>query len=300
MASASDSQFFNPSQMMAQAEQYAVGKASKSTRMILGLGALAGLFVGLGFVFYISVTTGSTAGWGMTRLIGGLAFSMGLMLVIVCGGELFTSSVLSIIARANRQISTGKMLRVWGKVYLGNLIGALVLVALITGGQLYNLNDGQWGLNAMHIAQHKLHHTPVQALCLGILCNLLVCLAIWMTFCTSNIAYKLMMIVLPVAMFVCAGFEHCVANMFMVPIAIAIKATASPEFWTSIGATPAEFADLNLAKFVLANLIPVTIGNIIGGTVLVGLNFWSIYRLPVEKNLAVSVQNSSQQPQSPA
>ncbi|MCG6527968.1 formate/nitrite transporter family protein, partial [Vibrio parahaemolyticus] len=146
------------------------------------------------------------------------AFSMGLILIVICGGELFTSSVLSSISWANKQISFGKMLSIWGKVYVGNFIGAMFLLALVSAAGLYQLDHGQWGLNALNIAQHKLHHTMLQAFALGVLCNLLVCLAIWLTFSSANAMTKAAMTIMPVAMFVSSGFEHCVANMFMVPL----------------------------------------------------------------------------------
>ncbi|WED24429.1 formate transporter FocA [Vibrio sp. JC009] len=274
-------QIFSPKEMMAEAEKFADGKVKKTTSMTISLAIMAGAFIGLAFLFYITVTTGNTnTGWGISRLAGGLAFSMGLILIVLCGGELFTSSVLSCIAWANRKISFQTMLTLWAKVYLGNFIGAILLVALVTGAGLYQLDGGQWGLNALHIAQHKLHHTTSQAISLGILCNFLVCLAIWLTFSTQNALAKAFMVMLPVAMFVSSGFEHCVANMFMVPLGIVIKTTAPAEFWTQLGVSADHFADLNLHHFITANLLPVTLGNIIGGSVLVGLSNWSIYRRP--------------------
>ncbi len=273
--------FIAPYEMMGEAEKFALSKTSKSTSMTISLAIMAGAFIGIAFLFYITVTTGSSAvGWGISRLVGGIAFSLGLILIVIGGGELFTSSVLSAIALANKQINVKKMLSIWGKVYIGNFIGAILLLALVTGAGLYQLDHGQWGLNALNIAQHKLHHTPLQAFSLGVLCNLLVCLAIWLSFSATNALTKSAMLILPVAMFVSSGFEHCVANMFMVPLGISIQTFASPEFWAQIGATPAQYADLNWGQFVSANLIPVTLGNIVGGAVLVGLANWSIYSRP--------------------
>ncbi|WP_241909792.1 formate transporter FocA, partial [Vibrio sp. 10N.261.55.A7] len=207
--------------MMNQAEKFALSKSQKSNGTILGLSTMAGTFIGLAFIFYITVTTGSEAtSWGLNRFIGGLAFSMGLILIVLCGGELFTSSVLSCISWANKQISLRTMLGIWGKVYIGNFLGAMLLLLLVTAAGLYQLDGGQWGLNALNIAQHKLHHTPLQAFSLGILCNLLVCLAIWLTFSSDNAMTKALLTMLPVAMFISSGFEHCVANMFMVPLGI--------------------------------------------------------------------------------
>ncbi len=178
-----NNQCFSPVEMMAEAEKFALSKAKKNTGMTLSLAIMAGAFIGLAFLFYITVTTGAAqSGWGLSRLAGGLAFSMGLILIVICGGELFTSSVLSSISWANKQISFGKMLSIWAKVYFGNFIGAMLLLTIVAAAGLYQLDHGQWGLNALNIAQHKLHHTPVQAFALGILCNLLVCLAIWLTF----------------------------------------------------------------------------------------------------------------------
>jgi formate transporter FocA len=272
---------FNPSEMMDQAAYYALAKSKKPTSMVIGLAIMAGVFIGIAFIFYITVTTGNTqTGWGISRFAGGLAFSLGLILVVIGGGELFTSSVLSAIAVANKQISFGKMLGIWGKVYIGNFIGATLLLALVVSAGMYQNDGGQWGLNALNIAQHKLHHQPLEAFALGILCNLLVCLAVWLTFCSTNMLTKAIMVILPVAMFVSSGFEHCVANMFMVPLGIAIQQLSPPEFWLAVGASPEQYADLNIMTFITANLIPVTLGNIVGGAGLVGLGYWAIFSRP--------------------
>ncbi|HHF3072732.1 TPA: formate transporter FocA [Vibrio diabolicus] len=289
VTSSQNHQYFSPKEMMAEAEKFALSKASKTSSMTLSLAIMAGAFIGLAFLFYITVTTGSAgAGWGLSRLAGGLAFSMGLILIVICGGELFTSSVLSSISWANKQISFGKMLSIWGKVYVGNFIGAMFLLALVTAAGLYQMDSGQWGLNALNIAQHKLHHTLIQAFALGILCNLLVCLAIWLTFSSANAMTKAAMTIMPVAMFVSSGFEHCVANMFMVPLGIVIANFAPESFWASVGVPASQYADLNIGHFITANLIPVTLGNIVGGAVLVGLANWCIFRRPELKAANIS------------
>ncbi|HDU8577947.1 formate transporter FocA [Vibrio antiquarius] len=289
VTSSQNHQYFSPKEMMAEAEKFALSKANKTSSMTLSLAIMAGAFIGLAFLFYITVTTGSAgAGWGLSRLAGGLAFSMGLILIVICGGELFTSSVLSSISWANKQISFGKMLSIWGKVYVGNFIGAMFLLALVTAAGLYQMDSGQWGLNALNIAQHKLHHTLIQAFALGILCNLLVCLAIWLTFSSANAMTKAAMTIMPVAMFVSSGFEHCVANMFMVPLGIVIANFAPESFWASVGVPASQYADLNISHFITANLIPVTLGNIVGGAVLVGLANWCIFRRPELKAANIS------------
>ena len=273
--------FLTPAEMMVEAENYAYGKTKKPTATVIGLAIMAGLFIGLAFVFYITVTTGSSnVGWGISKLIGGAVFSLGLILVVLCGSELFTSSVLTILAWANKQISASKMFTIWGKVYVGNFLGAMLLLALVTAGGLYESGHGQWGLNALNIAQHKLHHTFLQAFALGILCNLLVCLAVWLTFSSKNAMTKAFMTILPVALFVSSGFEHCVANMFMIPLGITIQTFAADSFWHEIGVNASQYADITVANFIFKNLIPVTLGNIVGGAVLVGLGNWVVFSLP--------------------
>lgn len=152
----------------------------------------------------------------------------------------------------------------------------MLMVGLIMAAGLYELDGGNWGLNALKVAQHKLHHTWIQAFSLGILCNMLVCLGIWMTFASRESLTKAILLILPVAMFVSSGFEHSIANLFMVPFGITIQAVASPEFFASLGVTQEQFADLTVANFIFKNLIPVTLGNIVGGGVIVGLGYWWI------------------------
>ncbi|GLS83007.1 formate transporter FocA [Paraferrimonas haliotis] len=273
----------SPKLMMQRAELFALNKTTKSIANTVYLAMMAGVFIGLAFVFYVTVVTGSDSSWGITRLVGGLAFSTGLILTVLCGAELFTSTVLSIIAWANKQLATNKMLKLWGLVYAGNFLGAVLLAVLIMGAGMHQLDHGQWGLSALQLAQHKIHHSFLQAFCLGVLCNLLVCLAVWLTFSTTNALSKALLVVLPVALFVSSGFEHCVANMFMVPLAIMIHSGAPDAFWLQIGVDASQFADLTWANFISANLIPVTLGNIVGGALLVGLYNWNIYSKPLPK-----------------
>ncbi|WP_051090315.1 formate transporter FocA [Psychromonas ossibalaenae] len=263
--------------VIAQVEQYGLKKVQKSVSKSFALAVFAGAFIAIAFVFYITVTTGASgAPWGLVRLSGGLAFSVGLILVVVCGGELFTSTVLSTVAWAQGLFSTGQLLKCWLRVYLGNLAGAALMLALIVTAQMHLLDGGAWGINALQIAQHKLHHSWAQAFALGILCNILVCLGIWMTFSCKDALAKSMLLVLPVAMFVSSGFEHSIANMFMVPLGIAINAVSEPQFYINHGLSAADFSDLTWSNFIFHNLIPVTLGNIVGGGLLVGLGYWLI------------------------
>ncbi|MFE0783757.1 formate transporter FocA, partial [Serratia bockelmannii] len=215
--------------------------------------------------------------FGLAKLVGGICFSLGLMLVVVSGADLFTSTVLIVIAKASGRISWGQLGANWLNVYLGNLVGALFFVALIWFSGEYMVANGQWGLNVLQTADHKLHHTFIEAVCLGILANLMVCLAVWMSYSGRTLTDKMLAMVLPVGMFVASGFEHSIANMFMIPMGIVVKHFATPEFWQAVGAVPEQFAHLTVSNFIIDNLIPVTIGNIIGGGLLVGLTYWVIY-----------------------
>ncbi|PKG39253.1 formate transporter FocA [Psychromonas sp. Urea-02u-13] len=277
-----------PHQLTEKADDIAYSKATKAFLSAFYLAITAGMFISLAFVFYITVTTGTQEmPWGISKLVGGLAFSMGLLLVVVVGGELFTSSTLTLIAKASHRITTARMLKNWAVVYFGNYVGATFLVFLIFFAGLYNADNGQWGLNALQVAQHKLHHSFTEAIALGILCNIMVCLAIWMAFGARTITDKMVAVLLPVAMFVASGFEHSIANMFMVPTGIMIHHYAPPEFWAAIGHSPSEFADITSFNFIVNNLIPVTIGNIIGGGVIVGLMHWMIYLRPAQKQKTI-------------
>lgn len=270
------------------AEVGGVGKATKAPIKSFLLAISAGLHIGIAFIFYTTVTTGAgDLPWGITRLIGGLAFSLGLILVVVTGGELFTSSVLTLVARASGKISWQALIKNWFVVYFGNMVGALLLVACMLVTKQYMFDHGQVGLNAMAISQHKLHHGFFAAVALGIMCNVLVCIAVWMTFSGRTLTDKIAVMILPVAMFVSAGFEHCIANMFQVPpMAIGIKYFAPEAFWQMTGADIANYADLNMmGGFIVNNLIPVTIGNIIGGGVFVGMWYWMIYLRDEDKHL---------------
>ena len=267
-----------PAAMAKVAEDAGVYKATKHPLKTFYLAITAGVFISIAFVFYITATTG-TAGvpFGFAKLVGGICFSLGLMLVVVCGGDLFTSTVLTTVAKASGRITWRQLACNWVNVYIGNLFGALFFVCLIWFAGQHTVANGQWGLNVLQTADHKLHHTFIEAVCLGILANLMVCLAVWMSYSGRTIMDKMFAMILPVGMFVASGFEHSIANMFMIPMGIVIKNFASPEFWQSIGSTPEQFAHSTVSNFIIDNLIPVTIGNIIGGGLLVGLTYWVIY-----------------------
>ncbi|MCG3460327.1 formate transporter FocA [Xenorhabdus bovienii] len=269
---------FPPAVMAQIADDSGVYKVNKHPAVTYLSAIMAGVFISIAFVFYITATTGtSSIPYGLAKLTGGICFSLGLMLVVIFGADLFTSTVLTIVSKATGRITWSQMLKNWINVYIGNLIGALFFVILMWQSGQYAVANGSWGLNVLQTADHKMHHTFIEALCLGILANLMVCLAVWMSYAGRSLIDKLFALILPVAMFVASGFEHSIANMFLIPFGIIIKNFAPTEFWAKVGATPEQFPQLTVSHFITDNLIPVTIGNIIGGAVLVGLIYWFMY-----------------------
>lgn len=267
-----------PAAMAKVAEDAGVYKATKQPLTTFFLAITAGVFISIAFVFYITATTGSASmPYGMAKLIGGICFSLGLMLVVVCGADLFISTVLTVIAKASGRITWKQLACNWCNVYVGNLFGALFFVALIWFAGEHMVANGAWGLNVLQTAEHKVEHTFVEAFCLGVLANLMVCLAVWMSYSGRTLTDKMFAMILPVGMFVASGFDHSIANMFMIPMGIVIKNFAAPEFWEAIGKAPSQFELLTLHNFIVDNLIPVTLGNIVGGGFLVGLTYWVIY-----------------------
>ncbi|WP_232350103.1 formate transporter FocA [Gilliamella sp. W8145] len=268
---------FSPAQMTQIAEEIGNYKVNKHPSSTILSAIIAGVFISIAFVFYITVTTGTaTVAFGLAKLVGGICFSLGLMLVVCCGSDLFTSTVLTILPKMTHKISWTKMIRNWIFVYIGNFIGAILFVTIIWFSGQYMVANGLWGLNVLQTADHKLHHTFIEAVCLGLLANLMVCLAAWMSYAGRSLLDKMLIMILPVAMFVASGFEHSIANMFMIPMGIVIKNFASPEFWTAVGVSADTFNSLTIEHFVLNNLIPVTIGNILGGLA-VALPYWALY-----------------------
>lgn len=265
----------SPAQMAQTGEDVGAYKATKNQFYSFLSAISAGAFIALAFVFYTTTQTGSAdAPWGLTKLVGGLVFSLGVIMVVVCGCELFTSSTMTTVARVNKRISTFQMVRNWVVVYFGNFIGGLFIVGLIWMGSQTMAANGQWGLTILTTAQHKIHHTWSEAFALGILCNIMVCLAVWMTYAGKTLTDKAFIQILPIGLFVASGFEHSVANMFMIPMGIITAHFSTPEFWQAIGLNPEQFADLDVYHFIVKNLIPVTLGNLVAGGICVALLQW--------------------------
>ncbi len=297
-----------PAEMATKAEAIGVRKAEMQTFTMFTLAVLAGAFIALGAIFATTVASGGIAvntaegakafstgfPYGFTRLLTGLVFCLGLILVVVGGAELFTGNNLIVIAWASGKVSTAALLRNWGIVYLGNFVGSVATAIMVFTSKQYEFGSGAIGLTALNIANGKVQLDFIQAIALGILCNALVCLAVWMTYSARTALDKIAAIVFPISAFVAAGFEHSIANMYFIPVALFIKNFAGEGFWQMIGKTPADYASLTWGNFFIANLLPVTIGNIIGGAILVAAVYWSVFlRKPAPKKPLVAEKTTS-------
>ena len=280
-----------PADMAVKAEAIGVKKASLNAVSMFALAVLAGAFIALGAIFATTVSAGSLATtaadgtaafstglpYGVVRLLSGLVFSLGLILVIVGGAELFTGNNLIVMAWAARKVSTGLLLKNWVIVYIGNFVGALATAGLMYFTAQYKFGNGAIGATLLTTANAKVSLDFVQAIALGIMCNALVCLAVWLTFSARTTTDRILAIIPPITAFVAAGFEHSIANMYFIPVGLFVKAGAPESFWTMIHKTAADYANLTWGGFLINNLLPVTIGNIIGGAVMVGAVYWFIY-----------------------
>lgn len=273
-----------PGEMAERAERVGVAKAELPASKTFVLAVLAGAFIGLGAVFATTVTAGGGLPYGVSKLLGGLVFCLGLILVVVAGAELFTGNNLIVMAWASRRISTAKLLRNWGIVYAGNFVGSVATAALVVVAGQYTSGGGVVGANVLAIADAKCQLGFTQAFALGVLCNALVCLAIWLCFSARSTTDKVLCIIFPITAFVAAGFEHSIANMYFIPAALFVQSSAGPDFWSAIGTAPGAYEALSWAAFA-KNLVPVTLGNIVGGSLMVGAVYWFVYgRSPVEAN----------------
>ncbi len=262
-----------PAEVATKAVGVGVKKAGLDFWTMFVLALFGGAFIAIGAVLATTVgSNGAEFPYGLNALLKGLIFTVGLILVIVAGAELFTGNNLMLIAVLNKKITLGKMLRNWGVVYIGNLIGSVIVALIMVMSKQYTFAGGAIGKTALTIANTKSGLEFWSALGLGIMCNILVCLAVWMTFSARTTAGKILAIIPPISAFVAAGFEHSVANMYFIPVGLFIKAF-NPEFSAQAG----EFANLSWANFFVKNLLPVTIGNIIGGAIFIGAAYWFIY-----------------------
>src|SRR3990170_1419722 len=282
-----------PQEMATRAEYLCVRKAEMPFIKVFMLSVLAGAFISLGAIFATTVGAGgmavaSTDGtiafntglpYGLTRLLMGFVFSLGLILVVVGGAELFTGNNLIVMAWANGKVTGRALLRNWAIVYLGNFFGSIGTVILMFFTRQYTFGANSVGITALKIGVAKVEFTFLQAIALGILCNALVCLAVWLTYSARSTLDKILAILFPITAFVAAGFEHSIANMYFIPYALFIK-DFDPNFVSTVSDKVAHLDLLTWQAFLFSNLIPVTIGNIIGGAVLVAAIYWAIFLRP--------------------
>lgn len=265
-ASGSIADAYPPPEIAARVCRLGLAKVNTAVPTMVALAVLAGAFISLGALFYtVTITVGNESPalpFGVLRLVGGMTFSLGLILVVVGGAELFTGNNLIAMAWAARCVQTRQVVRNWVWVYLGNLLGAGGTAVLVLLAGVHTLGDGAVGETMVRIARGKVALDPLAAFARGILCNVLVCLAVWLCMGARTVADKVLAVLFPISAFVACGFEHSVANMFFLPLGFALTAGRS-----------ASFSILD----ALSNLALVTLGNIIGGTVLVALVYWFIY-----------------------
>ncbi|MGQ0524767.1 MAG: formate/nitrite transporter family protein [Betaproteobacteria bacterium] len=259
---------YSPREISEKIELVGVAKAELPTLQTLVLGMVAGGFIGLGALFSVLVVSDAQLSFAVSRVLGGVVFSLGLILVVVAGAELFTGNNLLVMAWADRRITTHAMLRNWILVYASNAVGAVGLAATVFLSHHADMNGGAVGLAYVKIAAAKTALPFWEAFFKGVLCNLLVCLAVWLAMAGRSVTDKLLAIVFPISAFVASGFEHSVANMYLIPLGLFLSAGASPDI---------EVSGLTWTAF-LGNLVPVTLGNIVGGSVLVALVYHLIYR----------------------
>ncbi len=265
----------SPPETARNALSYLGGKVKKPTSDVFLLAVLAGAYIAFGSILYLVANAGGEGFSGPGHLVAGLGFSVGLILVTIAGAELFTGDTMLVINRIRQTLDRATMWRFWGVVYFGNLAGALLISILFVAAGGHLPGDGAVGLSALETARTKIDKSVPALLASGVLANMLVCLAVWMSQAARTVPGKILALVAPVTTFVAAGFEHSVANMSILPIALFINGFAGPEFWQVAGADPAAFETLGALGF-LRNLLFVTVGNVVGGG-LVGIAYWYAY-----------------------
>ena len=265
----------SPQEMAEKAVEIAEKRSRLPILRMLLLAILAGAYIAFGAVFSAVSITGMSGVWpyGFMKVTAGVTFSLGLILVVVGGAELFTGNNLMVMAWINRKITLYALLRNWVVVYIGNFIGSLVIAVLVILAKLYTFDGGDLGKTMLNIANGKTHYSFLQAMSLGILCNILVCLAVWLTYSSRSTGGKIIAIVLPIAAFIAAGFEHSVANMYILPVGLLMR-SFDPTYVASLGI---DLTNLTWNHFFFGNLLPVTLGNILGGSGFVGLLYALIY-----------------------
>ncbi|HLB29959.1 MAG TPA: formate/nitrite family transporter [Gammaproteobacteria bacterium] len=269
---------YSPAQMAARVEKAGITKGNMDPLSTLILAMLAGAFIAFGAALYTFVLHDTTLTLGLSRLLGGLVFCLGLILVIVAGAELFTGNNLIVMAYVSRKVTGRQLLQNWVIVFIGNLLGALIIVLFIYLSNHLKTAGGALSLFALKIAVSKVNLTFMEALVRGILCNLLVCLAVWLCFSGRSVTDKILAILFPITAFVAMGFEHCVANMYFIPAGLVIANDSTLlDSALKLSAQPLAMDNLTTGAFLWNNLLPVTLGNMIGGVFFVGAVYWFVY-----------------------
>jgi formate transporter len=266
---------YTPQEMARRVETVGVAKANLNSATMFALAVLAGAFIALGANVATIAFTHNGLGYGVSRLLGGLVFSLGLILVIVGGAELFTGNNLIVMAWASRLVPTSRLLKNWAIVYLGNFVGGLGTAVGVYLSRQWTYDAYQVGATALAIANAKVQYDFLPAFTLGAFCNALVCLAVWLCFSARTTADRIVAIVPPITAFVAAGFEHSVANMYFIPLGLWLRHQPRVVETAGLGLEP--LADLTWHGFFVNNLLPVTLGNLLGGTVMVPGVYWCVY-----------------------
>ncbi len=268
-----------PPEIARRAEAAGISKAHMPFVPMFLLAVLAGAFVAMGAVFCTTALTGTgnCMPYGPARILGGLAFCLGLILVVVAGAELFTGNMFLVMAWAEGRVPLALLARNWAIVYAGNLAGSVATAYLMFPAEQHTMSSGAVGLQALTTADAKCGLPLTVAFTRGIFCNALVCLAVWLTYSCRTSGDKILAILFPITGFAACGFEHCVANMYFIPVALFIKQGGPSAFWAASGASPDQFIHLTWSGFLQANLLPVTLGNIVGGAVFVAGVYWLAY-----------------------
>ena len=262
-----------PAEIEAKAEAVAIGKTKTPVAKLLVLSMLAGAFIAFGALYFCVFLGDPSIPFAVQRVVGGLCFSLGLVLVLCCGAELFTGNMLMVCALASKKITLGAMAKNWALVWLGNLAGALVAVALVYFAHIGDMNGGAVGGAMISVAVSKVTPDWITLFFKGILCNIFVCLAVWIGFGARTVVDKVIGILLPISAFVACGFEHCVANMFFLPMGLLAKSTG---YASTVDASALDFSS------IFYNVSAATLGNIVGGALFVGLAYWFVFHAKKE------------------
>ncbi len=262
---------YAPAEIARRVEDVGVAKARQPLLATATLGVVAGGFIALGCLWYTLVASDATMGFAPQRVLGGLVFSLGLILVVLAGAELFTGNNLLVMAWADHRISAAQLGRNWIIVLVANAVGAMGMAWLAVLSGYVDMNKGAVAATAVRIAVTKASLPFWQAFFAGVLCNLLVCLAVWLAMAGRTVVDKVVAIVFPISAFVAAGFEHSIANFYFLTLGLLLKDSAA-------AASVAGAAQLGIDAYA-RNLIPVTLGNIVGGSGLVALIYHVIYRV---------------------